>query len=71
MTPRYVDEGYWQPGYAEGEAVPALDTRVRDPQRDLPAGLRGGSDTWDKPQANEILASEWFITDTHQLILQD
>lgn len=33
---------------------------IKDPQRDLPAGLRGGSDTWDQPQASAVLASDFF-----------
>lgn len=33
---------------------------IRDPQRDLPAGVRGGSDAWDVPQASVILTEEFF-----------
>lgn len=33
---------------------------IREPQRDLPAGLRGGADAWDVPQASVILADEFF-----------
>lgn len=33
---------------------------IRDPQRDLPAGVRGGSDAWDVPQASVILTGEFF-----------
>ena len=33
---------------------------VRDPQSDLPRGLRGGSDVWDQPQASVILADDYF-----------
>lgn len=33
---------------------------IQDPQRDLPAGLRGGSDTWDKQQASALLAHDFF-----------
>jgi len=33
---------------------------VRDPQRDLPAGLRGGADAWDNGPAGVILRTEFF-----------
>ena len=33
---------------------------VTQPQRDLPAGLRGGADTWDQPQASVVLVDDWF-----------
>jgi len=35
---------------------------IQDPQRDLPAGLRGGSDVWDAPQASVVLQSDFFPT---------
>lgn len=37
---------------------------VAQPQRDLPVGLRGGSDAWDQPQASVILDEDWFTAPT-------
>lgn len=33
---------------------------IQTPQADLPAGLRGGADTWDQPQASALLDADWF-----------
>lgn len=33
---------------------------IQTPQADLPAGLRGGADTWDQSQASALLDADWF-----------
>ena len=38
---------------------------IREPQRDLPSGIRGGSELWDSNSpATTVLLSDWFQSDT-------
>jgi hypothetical protein len=34
--------------------------KVKDPQRDLPRGIRGGSDTWDQLYAGPLITDDYF-----------
>lgn len=37
---------------------------IKEPQLDLPRGVRGGADVWDQPQASVLLAADYFEANT-------